>query len=307
MGQISVTCHASIQGRYKLKVYSSDGSLRLETPWFDNLITNNGMNLLASTVDLTPNCYIGNSNTKPNISNTQLGNILHTSDSVAAPIYTFFDGDEAYWRAYKVYTFNAGNATGTIREVGVGLAPTNLFSRSLIYGVAEVPAAITVLDDEKLEVYYERRNYINKTDTFAAFNIANGPTIVTPYSATIRAANIGTVPDIFSGFGPTRLNGVTLSISGQKFLGTVYEPISGSSVVSTVVSAAAYVADSHYIDYIFQFGPTGGNYSGGVGTGTFQSTQSRFKFLFNPYIPKTAEYRLRLNVRHSWSRYVPAL
>jgi hypothetical protein len=301
-----VICNTYVQGKYKFKVYHADGTLKLETPWFDNLITNNGMNLLASTISLTPNCYIGSGTTTPSVTDTQLANILHTANSVSSPIYTFFDGDEPYWRAYKIFTFNAGNATGSIREVGVGISPTNLFSRTLVQGVEEIPITIVVLADEKLEVYYERRNYLDKSDQYSPFHMASGLTN-SIYDAQIRASNIGSVPDILSGFGPTRLNDVSFTLSGQKFLGTVYEPISGASVAASISSAAAYIADSHYIDYSFQFNPTVANFTDGVGTGTFQTTQSRFKFLLSPYVPKNSSYRLRFNIRHTWSRYIPAL
>lgn len=302
-------CDVQIQGRYKLVVKRPDNSVRLQTPWFDNLITQNGMNQIGNGVGgsaaLATQCYIGQSANIPTINDTQLGSIVGTANSVSAPVYTFFDGVEAYWRAYKIFTFNAGNATGDIREVAVGFAPNNLFSRSLIWGVEEIPATITVLADEKLEVYYERRNYVSKFDAAAAFSIASGLTSA-PYAATIRASDIDTVPDIFSGFGPTGLSGISFNTYEQKALGTVYEPISGASAAASSASVTAYVSNQHYRDYTFQFDTGVSNFSGGIGTGMFRSSQSRYQFLFTPYVQKTSEYRMRFTVRHTWSRYVPA-
>ncbi len=294
-------CNTPIQGRYKLKVYRPDGSVRLETPWFDNLITNNGMNQIATLTTLAVQCYIGRSGTTPTINDTQLGSIIATSNSVSVTTFTFYDSEEPYWRAYKVFTFNAGNATGDVREVACGVSSTNLFSRSLIQGVQEIPATITVLADEKLEVYYERRNYVSRLDRIVPFLLSG-----VSYEATIRASNIGLIPNIFSGFG-AGLSGVSFSISGQKFLDTIYVPISGAASGANLFTVAPYITNSHYFDYVAQFDGAAANYSGGIGTGTFQTTQSRFKFLFTPYIPKAVGYRLRFNIRHSWSRYVPAL
>ncbi len=283
-----------------------DDSIRLETPWFDNLITNNGMERVADTIALTPNCYIGRSANTPAITDTQLGSIIATANSVAAPVYTFFDGEEPYWRAYKIFTFNAGNATGDIREVGCGISPTNLFSRALVQGVEEIPITITVLADEKLEVYYERRNYIDITDTISSF-LMQMDSVAVLHSARIRASDIDTVPDIFSGFGPTRFNGISFAVYQQKFLGTVYEPISSIGAGANTATAAAYTANSRFIDYTFQFEPNAAVFSGGVGSAMFTTTQSRFQMLFTPFILKTATYRLRFSLRHVWSRYVPAL
>lgn len=307
MGPVSVICHTQVSGQYKIVVRGPDNDIRQETPWFDNLITNNGMNQIAvgngSTPDLCTQCYIGRSGTTPAITDTQLGSLVNPASSVSVATYNLADGLEPYWRAYKIFTFDAGVATGDIREVGCGYSPTDLFSRSLIQGVMEVPTTITVLADEKLEVYYERHNYINIIDQAGSFVMAG--TTVTPYTTTTRPSNIDVPPDLFKGHKNN--DGIALQLFQQKFLGTIYDPISGVAAVSESLSAATYVTNSHYLDYTFQFAAGVANFSGGIGTAMFFNNQSRFQILFNPYIIKTDKERLRINIRLSWSRYVPAL
>lgn len=300
-------CHTQISGRYKLVVKGPDDIVRQETPWFDNLITNNGMNHIAvgngSTPNLCTQCYIGRSGTTPAITDTQLGSLIGTADSVSVATYNLVDGLEPYWRAYKIFTFNAGNATGDIREVGCGYSPTDLFSRSLVQGVMEVPTAITVLPDEKLEVYYERNNYLNILDQSGSFVMADATPIT--YTTTSRPSDIDIVPDLFKGHKNN--DGILFRLFQQKTLSTIYDPINGTPAVPELVTTSAYISNTYYIDYIFSFAASVAVFSGGIGTAMFYSNQSRFQILFNPYINKTSSYKLRLNVRHSWSRYVPAL
>lgn len=299
-------CHSRIAGRYKMVVRRTDNSIRLETAWFDNLVTNLGMNQIATTgPELCTQCYIGRSANVPAITDSQLGSIISTANSVSVPTYTFFDGDEPFWRAYKIFTFNAGNATGDVREVGVGPTPVTLFSRALVQGVEEVPITITVLSDEKLEVYYERRNYINRLDSINGFQITRGPSVFDPYAATIRASDIDVVPNIFRGHKDN--DGVSFAVYEQKFLGTLYQPISGVAATGALTQVSTYIANSYYLDYDFQFDQTQGIYVSGIGTAMFHCNQGRWQALFNPYVFKPANYRMRFKVRTSWSRYVPAL
>ncbi len=129
--------------------------------------------------------------------------------------------------------------------------------------------------------------------------------IITAHSATIRVSDIDLIPDLFSGFGPTRLNGVSFTAYQQGNLATVYEPLSGISAGASLASAAAYIPNSHYIDYTFQFDISAALFANNVRSAMFTTTQSRYQMLFSPTIIKTSRDRMRFSVRHSWSRFVP--
>ncbi len=175
MSEINI--NIGVKGRYRI-FKKRDGHITHDTGWFDNLITNQGMDYLTTGVLYLNACQVGTSSTAPQFTDVALGSRI--AGITGFTLETTIDSTNRYAIHKKTYTFFAGTATGNISEVGVGTAGTGnvLFSRALILDSFGVPTTITVLADEDLVVIYEL--YIKQpTGDFTA--------TVSSKSVTVRA------------------------------------------------------------------------------------------------------------------------
>src|SRR5690606_16896989 len=130
---------------------------RRETPWFNNLILDQGLNQIGGSFNGSTlnNAFVGTGNAAPNVGDTQLQSLLATSNSIlsvsASTSAVSPYGASKTW----VFRFNAGVAAGNLAEVGVGNAATLLFSRALIQDDLGNPTTFPVAGDEVLDVTYQ--------------------------------------------------------------------------------------------------------------------------------------------------------
>lgn len=154
-----------IGGRFRMRVIRPDGTVRVDTGWFKNLITNNGLDLPATNGLWCRRCYVGSGNTAPAVGDTSLVSQVAVSTDKAGPdsaghVFTDAPTNEAGYHFFtKTYNFGPGVAEGVLAEVAVGEGPSNLFSRALILDGLGNPTTVTVLSDEILDVTYELRMY----------------------------------------------------------------------------------------------------------------------------------------------------
>ncbi|RLC21493.1 MAG: hypothetical protein DRH93_11690, partial [Deltaproteobacteria bacterium] len=151
-----INIKAQVSGRFRLKVYRSDGTLKKDTGWFDNLITNYGLNRMASSSDYLLYCHVGTNNTPPAYTDTSLAGFLHGAGANGSATHPHSTSNPTYRSIKKVYRFDAGEATGNISEVGISRKSSSgdLFSRALIVDSSDNPTTITILSDESLDVEY---------------------------------------------------------------------------------------------------------------------------------------------------------
>jgi hypothetical protein len=302
--------HSRFAGYYKLTVRNSEGHITRETPWFQNLITNNGLDLIWTSLApsfsvkvLAPECYVGTGNAAPAFTDTTLQSYLATGSSISLSAATYVAGVAPYWKQSKGYRFGTGVAAGNLSEIAVGTAPNNLFSRALIKDNLGNPTTITVLSDEILDVTYELRVYPPITDNVFSM-LLNGSSV----SVTGRSYRIQDARDIFnpinaeSSFTNLPAPEAMFSSTGQPDIfgagGTWVN--NGNGVRDNVVNPS-YVIGSYEINCIANWGLTRAN------------GQNQLWFLawphgsmsFNLAVPatKTNVKQMTLNYRISWSRY----
>lgn len=159
----TVDMHLGLAGRYRLTARSRSGRERLLVEWFPNLITDNGLNLLADgnlegRLSVIGGVAVGEGSTAPSVDDTQLAR-HRAFVSGGTKRYVTINSTERYLAVSQSWQFDPGEADGNITEVGVGPDHNNLFSRALIVDTNGNPTSITVLDDEYLIVSYELRFY----------------------------------------------------------------------------------------------------------------------------------------------------
>lgn len=239
-----------LKGRYKMQV-SKNGIITRETGWFDNLITDLGLNTVA-TDDFMRYCLVGSSNTAPQNSDTALGTLIAAVDNGAYSVS--LDTTNRYGIYRKTFTFSNGSAAGNISEVGVGHGNTGtvLFSRALVLDAQGNPTTITVQSDEDLVVVYElwvKQPTGDFTDTVNGKNI------------TIRAANVGST-DAANGWGGGTIRMIphSLTYAYDGSIGAITSLPSGNSSPNNSYTTAPYVADSHERSADATFGTGAANF-----------------------------------------------
>ena len=159
-------CNITLSGRYKIQTIGPGGEVRQELDWFDNIITDLGLDLYSGRVagktgsTVTSTCVnkicVGTSSVAPAISDVALGGWV-ADHSVLNDLVGTINTPSRYLSLITVVDFNAGVATGNLSEVGAGYDKLSLFSRALIKDGNGDPTTITVLADEVLRVSYELR------------------------------------------------------------------------------------------------------------------------------------------------------
>ena len=146
-----------IGGLYKIEaVNAKTGKKRLLADWFPNLITNIGLDRIATNADFMSYCHVGTNSTTPTINDTALRTFVGSTNTITTSTYTVNSTSPYYASFIRVYRFNAGIAIGNLSEVGIGWSATGtgsvLFSRALILDSYGNPTTITFLSDEYLDV-----------------------------------------------------------------------------------------------------------------------------------------------------------
>jgi hypothetical protein len=173
-----------LSGRYKLQVFKS-GKIQRETGWFDNLITNTGLDGITQNANPFRYAQVGSGSAAPAFTDTTLQSRIAGADGGSSPSSESFDTTNRYLRLNFTYTFASGAAAGNISEVGVSpvLAGTSLFSRALVLDSFGNPTSITVLAGEDLVVVYQLQIKQPTADFTGTISGA---------SYTIRASLVGT-------------------------------------------------------------------------------------------------------------------
>ena len=303
-----------VAGKYRLQVIKSDGTISKDSGWFDNLITNGGLDALATNQNFARYCQVGSGSTAPTAGDAALVNKIGAVDKGLAWCSTNLAGaasSSPYYQYQRiVYTFIEGTATGNISEVGVGWGATgNLFSRALVVDSYGNPTTITVLSDEKLIVTWEFRYYPIETDQTGSVTFTGN--IGGTYNWTIRPALATTVKkqhiyphtwhvaatmNMATGYNFTlyaSTNAIAIitsepnpggSGSGYDISATAGSYTAGTYTITLTLSASTAQANINIKSILVLWGPT------------------CIQIGFSPAIPKTSSDTLSITLSRSWGR-----
>ena len=188
-------------GEFRCVVKKSDGSIKTDTGYQKNLILDQGLDFFGggNGYNMMTFCVIGSGNSQPIYTQNKLdatiewavgGRVAYNSDYDAAR-----DGNLYKTNEVKKYTFN-GLSNVNISEVGLASEFSSttdyyLCTRALIKDAQGVPATITVLSDEVLEIYYKLWQVFDTTDKVGTINLLDGVGGSVAYNYKLRLCVVG--------------------------------------------------------------------------------------------------------------------
>lgn len=292
-----------VSGRFKIEaVDASTGERRTIVDWFNNLITDAGLDRMG--VDSFMNrCHVGSGSTEPSVLDTGLVSPVAETNVIQSATYGRQSASPYYGWYRTVFRFAPGVATGNLSEVGIFWASGNssAFSRALIKD-GSTPITITVLASDYLDVTYEFRMYPSEVDTTFTTVIAG-----VTHTCVARACSVtGSVWGNSQTNSSVRtnsfyeLNGCN-AYSGD--LGLITSQPSGTYSRS-VETNLPYVSGSYQRKIQLDWGLTSANYAGGIKSLTVDTTLGKFQCNFTPTIAKPVDNTktLRLTTYVSWAR-----
>lgn len=310
-----------LEGRYQMTIRRADGSIKQETPWFKNLITDAGLDRWFSGLgcfDISTNgVKVGTGTAAPaNNQTTLVARVASASTQGPGGGVVVATGAPWWVGSRWVSRFTAGQLNGqALTEVGIGWDATACFSRALITPDGVNPAAITVLADESLDVVYEIRAYPNTSDATGTITLGGQN-----FDFVCRPASINNVGSF--GFGSPAVGGLSSSLNvGQTSatttawrsgaLGAITTDPSGTDSVqpsgspAETPSVGAYTNGSLQRQHSLLWGLTSMNPTNGPELQVFLLSMhraGRFQYRFNNPIIKGPTRTLRLDFLTSIAR-----
>jgi hypothetical protein len=315
--QIRLAGQMKVSGHFTLRRLGPDGRCRQQLE-FDNLITDMGLDQIFTAPAYaygygypTAACAVGTGNTPPANTDTALASWLaSTGGGSNQGTAAYVAGPPAYWKNVLTYRFGTGIAAGNLTEIGIfptNLTATSLGARALILDGGGAPTTLVVLADEILDVTYERRIYLDTTDTAGTFSV-NGVS----YNTVQRLFGISAPPQLGNALHNVTDGDAWVLNAFAGALGTVLTQPSGANYrLPYAVQTSAYVNGDHHFDCNWTIDVTNANFgAGGIKAMTFETYMHKFQCSFiDPLtsngIPKVAGQKLYVNYRFSWDRYTP--
>ncbi len=301
---IEIPLKTSIKGHFKLEAVDMLTGKKRFLAEFDNLVTDQGLDRMATDSDWLSYCSVGSGNTAP--ANTDTGLVSFVSSTSTRSTSNSGNSGSSPWFAFATitYRFAIGTAAGNLSEIGIGWSNTNghLFSRALILDGSGNPTTITILSSEALDATYTFQLYAPLVDVTGSVTI-NG--VATAYTFRASSANGGAWAGGFISGDNFGYNGLIV-YNGS--IGSITGAPGGSSDASNSSVVQSYSSGSYQLDTIFSWGLTQGNLSGGITAILIYAGQQRqqmgqFQVGFSPAIPKDGTKTMTLTFRQSWARH----
>jgi hypothetical protein len=313
---IELPLRSRVGGRYKLQKGKNLGYIDAnsglwmpgkdvitgEVPWFNNLILNQGLDLMATNNNYLTWCHVGTGTTAEVVGNTALQTFLAATQATQSGSATAQGSAPYYGSRTTVKRFDEGDAEGNVSEVGFGIQSTtgNLFTRALVKDGGGSPTIISVQSDEWLDVSYELRLYPD--------HLTVSETTVDGYALDILASQVTNVT--YWG-GPIGEDVGFSSLVAQRgwchpstaVLGAVTGIPTGSGLdFFDTGSVGGYSGGSYNRNITYNVGLSDGNVSGGIGAMQFFSTLGAYQILFDPVIAKDSSKVLDIVLNYAWTR-----
>jgi len=288
-------------GRYQLVKH--ERGIELErTPWFDNIILNQGLERWGTNF-IIAGAAIGTGTSTPDVTQNGLDTQTHfttttgTGDGLISAL-----GSSPYNNTRTfVFRTTLGALNGNYTEVGVGWASgANMFSRALILDGGGSPTSIAVNSAQQLDIVYQLSVFPPLIDI--------GPDVVTisgvDYDVTGRASSVNDtsrwpVPNNAITFG---YNGQTAFAASETIGAITAGPTGGGSGTVGTQTSDAYVGSSLQRTGYESYSLVQGNESGGIKVTRAGWAFGVFQYLFDPVIPKDGTKTLVLNYSINWAR-----
>lgn len=319
---ITLKRHVKVGARFQMSVHKADGTLKEETPEFDNIWLNQGLDFMGTSTYIA-GVAVGTGNTAPIVTQTDLvARVATTTTAQTALAVSYTATPTPKYTISAKYRFNAGTLNNVnLSEVCIvkSGAPNEAVNRALIKDSGGTPTTITVLNDEYLDVSIFVDFYPETTDFTQTINLNNGSGgLINTVNLTIRAAFLGSTaqPPFLTYYGNMyqavnlASNSTSMTEIRDGAIGTTTTSPAGtllaeSDTAGSTISAtqAAYVAGSYKRSATLLVQLNSGN--GNIRSLLQRTSLGCFQVEFNPVIAKNSTQTLSIPIELSWSRYVP--
>lgn len=308
-----------MRGEYRVKAVREDGTERIILDWFDNLITNVGLNQLGVGPSWKYYCHIGTGTATPAITDTTLSTPVASvalTGGLADNVVNTSLGSPTYGHRSSVdYKFPT-SVTGTFTEVGVATsahtdAGQKLFSKALFVDGGGSPTTITILTNEYLVVTFRVTMYPPLVDVTGSIIVD-----AVSYAYIIRALDVSTFD---SWARSLRSNGGIFKIPAASYTCRASESDIGAITAVDLISGVN-ASDLITIDYVDSSLESRGkpywdfadaNFATGIRSISFGMPSGggegfgKYQIQFNPKLPKNSTIRYDFEVAIGWARYTP--
>lgn len=266
-----------------------------------NLVTDIGLDRMASNTGYLARCFVGSGSKPPEPSDTSVQSLVASASVDNDNTSNGRTSTEPYYTWVRnSYVFPVGSAAGNLSEVCVGWSPSSgVFSRALILDEQGAPTSITILPDEILIITYEFRMYPPTEDFSGTVNIGGED-----YNWTGRASDV-LIPNGWSQFRDgqnmefnTNVQGNATAFSGS--LGSITGSPSGVSANRTSSVSVPYVPGTQRRSIVAEWGISAANF--GIKSVRIASRTTAWQIEFDRPIPKTGDDVLSLTMGYSWAR-----
>lgn len=308
-------------GRFRL-VTSKDAECKQvvkDTGFFDNLITNTGMNRIGEVTtngsnsianfgNLCGRFVVGSGSAEPQFTDTALQNPVAFASANPVLVNQSSNYDRGWYEITVRHQFGQGQAAGNLSEIGIQHTSTSgpLWSRALILDGQGNPTTITVLPDDFLTCYYTLRIMIPKEDAVFNIDVDYGEDGIVPTVVTGRPlnANSSNLPD---GWGLKAAVTVAGMAGLQFYTGGLASPTAtqplGSSTGSqtTNFSIVPYVTDS-FERFVTRTNGLNEHNSQELRTARLYALMGCWQIEFDPPLQKNNTQTMQVTFGYSWAR-----
>lgn len=308
-------------GRFRAVVSKDAECKRVveDTGFFDNLITNTGMNRVGTVTTSTGTVLtvfntlcgrfvVGSGSAEPQFTDTTLQNPVAFASADPLLNNESSNYDRGWFEMTVRHQFGQGQAVGNLSEIGIqsGSASGPLWSRALILDGTGNPTTITVLPDDFLTCYYTLRIMIPKEDAVFNIDVDYDEDGIVPTDVTGRPLNANSS-------APTNGWGLqTASVSGpgaylRFYTGGLAVPTANSPLGTTIGNDTAsfatipYVTDS-FERYITRTNGLNEHNSQTLRTASLNALMGRWQIEFNPPLQKDNTQTMQVTFGYSWAR-----
>jgi len=309
-------------GRFRL-VTSKDAECKQvveDTGFFDNLITNTGMNRIgqvttnaanstSSFINLCGRFVVGAGSAEPQFTDTALQNPVAFASSNVELDNQSSNYERGWYEITVRHQFGQGQAAGNLSEIGIQHTNASgpLWSRALILDGQGNPTTITVLPDDFLTCYYTLRIMIPKEDAVFNIDVDYGEDGIVPTVVTGRPLSANS-SDAETGWGLQTAGTITTgSRSDLRFYTgglaspTATSPLGQSIGIVSGFSVVPYVTDSFERYLTREIGLNDLN-SQGLRTASINALMGRWQIEFDPPLQKNNTQTMQVTFGYSWAR-----
>lgn len=306
-------------GRFRA-VVSKDAECKQvveDTGFFDNLITNTGMNRVgevttnaqASAQSFSALCgrfVVGSGSAEPQFTDTALQNPVAFASANPVIESESSNYDRGWYEITVRHQFGQGQAAGNLSEIGIQHTSTSgpLWSRALILDGQGDPTTITVLPDDFLTCYYTLRIMIPKEDFIFNIDADYGEDGIVPIVVTGRPLGAdGASPTLGWGLQTAApIWGYFQFYTGGLAAPTANNPL-GSAIGSQTAdfSVVPYVTDS-FERYVTRTNGLNEHNSQELRTARLAALMGYWQIEFDPPLQKDNTQTMQVTFGYSWAR-----